>query len=97
MSGGGAETEDTGLQVVVGSGQGGCGGDADGGSGGGTNGGGGGDVSDRGGAILSWWEDNIENPTLGKDPNVLLAYGLVLEHHHQIMSTLGDPGGGLER
>ena len=41
MSGGGAQTGDTGVQSVVGIGRGGCGGDADGGLGGGTYGGGG--------------------------------------------------------
>ena len=32
----------------------------------------------------------VTNVTLVTDPNAPLAYALVLEHHHPIMSTLGD-------
>ena len=42
-------------------------------------------------------EDNVANVTLGTEPNSPLAFALGLEYHHPIMSTLGDPGGRLER
>ena len=58
---------------------------------------GGTDGQDRDGDVLSWWEDNVENITLRTEHNAPLAYDLVLEHHHPIMSTLGDPRGQLER
>ena len=45
--------------------------------------------------ILSWWEDNVANITLGTDTNAPLIYAPRLEHHHPIMSTLWDPGGRL--
>ena len=46
---------------------------------------------------LSWWEDNVAQVNLGKEPNDYIAYALGLEHHHPIMSTLVDTGGRLER
>ena len=95
VSGGGAETGATVLQAVVVSVQGGCGGDADGGLGCRTDIGGGGDGRDRDIYILSWWEDNVANLTLGMDPNISLAYALRLERHHLIMGTLGENGGQL--
>ena len=48
------------------------------------------------GYILSWWEDNLKNVTLGTEPNAPIAYDMVLEHHHLIMSTLEEPGCQLE-
>ena len=42
-------------------------------------------------------ENNVENVTLGKEPNYTLAYDLGLEHHHTIMSTLGETRVRLER
>ena len=69
------------------------------GSGGGTDVEGGGDGRDGygDGYGLSWWEDNIANVTLGTEPNDTISYAPGLEHHHPNMSTLGDPGGRLER
>ena len=46
---------------------------------------------------LNWCEDNGSNITLGTDTNAPLAYNTGLEHHHTIMSTIGDPRGRLER
>ena len=65
------------------------------GSGGGTDIEGGGDRrdGDGDGYIISWWEDNIANITLGTETNSPLVYARVLEHHHPNMSTLGEPGG----
>ena len=62
-----------GIHAVVGTGQVGCEGDVYSGLGGGTDGGGGG--YGRGGERdrLSQWEDNVENLTLGKEPNGPLA------------------------
>ena len=97
MSGDGADTGSTGIQAVVGSGRGGCGGKADRRLGGGTDGGGGGYGRDGDGGRLSRWEDNIENLTLRTEPNSPLDYALGLEHHHLIMGTLGEPGVWLER
>ena len=37
------------------------------------------------------------NVTLGTKPNYPLVYDLVLKHHHPIMSTLGGPGGRIDR
>ena len=76
---------------MVRSGRTGCGGDVDGILGGRTDRGGGGD-RDR----LSRLEDNVAHVTLGTDPNAPLAYAMGLEIHHPIMSTLRDPGFGLE-
>ena len=61
-----------------------CLGVADGSFGGGTYKGAGGDGQggDRDGNILSQWEDNVVNLTLGKEPNYPLAYNMGLEHHH---------------
>ena len=75
----------------------GCGGDANIGLVVGMDGGGGGYGGGGGGYILIQWEDNEENITLGADPNAPLFYAPVLEHHHPIMSTLGDPRGRSER
>ena len=71
--------------------------DADGGLGGGTDGRGGGDGQEGYRDILSWLEDNVAQVTLGTDPNDPLAYAPVLEHHHLISSTLGEPRGRLGR
>ena len=46
----------------------------DGVSGGRKDRGGGGNVRDRYGDILSCWEDNISQLSLGAEPNVPLAY-----------------------
>ena len=97
MSGGGAETWTTGIQLVMVTGRVGCGGDASGGSGGGTDRGGGGDVRGGDGERISWWEDNVAKLTLGMEPNNSLAYAPGLEHHHPIMIMFGDPGGWLYR
>ena len=97
MSSGGAEDGVEGDQSVVGAGRIGCGGDADGGPGGGADRGGGGDGWDGDGDRIIWWEDNVAQVTLGTDPNDPLAYAPGLEHHHPIMSMIGDPGGKLER
>ena len=91
------ETGATGVQVVMGTGRDGCGGDVDIGSGGRTEGGGGGDGWVGDGERLSRWEDNVANLTVGTEPNAPLAYAPGLEHHHPIISTLGEPGGRLER
>ena len=48
---------------------------------------------DGDGDRLNLWEDNVANATLGTEPNAPLAYALGLEHHHPIMSMLGEPGG----
>ena len=74
-----------------------CGGDADGGLGGGKDGGGGEYIWDGYGYILSQWEDNVAKVTLSTEPNDTLDYALGLAHHHPIMSTIGEPGGRLER
>ena len=97
MSGCGAETGVTCIHIVVGIGRFECGGYADGGLGGGTDGGGGGYGWGGDGYRIIQWEDNVSNLTLGTEPNAPLAYAPGLEHHHPIMSTLGDPGGRLER
>ena len=67
------------------------------GLGGGTDGGGGGDGRDGGRDMLSRWEYNVANVTLGTDPNDPLSYAPGLEHHYPIMSTLGETRGQLER
>ena len=97
MSSSGAEAGATGVQAVVVTGQVGYGEDVDSGLGGGTYGGGGGDGQDRNRYRLSWWEDNVEKSTLGTDHNTPLAYAAGLEHHHPIMSRLGEPGDRLDR
>ena len=94
--GSGAETGGKDIQAVMGIGQIGFGRDADGGSGGGTGGGGIGDGWDGGEDGLNWWGDNVANITLGTETNDPLAYAPVLEHHHPIMSTLGETRGRLE-
>ena len=93
MSGGGADTGSKGVQAAVVTGRGGCRMDADSGSGGGTDREGGGDGWDGDVDRLSRWEDNVSNITLGKEPNNPLSYSMGLEHHHPIMSKLGEPGG----
>ena len=62
-----------------------------------TEGGGGLYICDRGGDILSQWEDNMANITLGTETNSYLEYAPVLKHHHPISSILGEFGGQLER
>ena len=57
--------------------------------------GGGGDGRDEYG--FSRWNDNLAHVTLGAEPTNLLAYDPVLKLHQQIMSTLGDPRGRLEK
>ena len=96
MSGGGAEDEVKGGQLVVGEVQNGFGGDADDGFGGEAGGGGGGDGQDGYREILIRWVDNVACVTLGTDPNDPLEYDLGLELHQPIMSTLGEPGKRLE-
>ena len=93
VSCGGAETRDKGIQAVVGTGRRGPGRDADGGLGGRTDGGGGGYGREVDGDVLNQWGDNVANITLGTEPNATLAYAPGLEHHHPIVSTLGEPGG----
>ena len=51
----------------------------------------------RNGDVLNRWEDTLANTILGTQPNYPLAYAPVLEFHHPIMSTIGYPGGRLER
>ena len=97
MSGGGEETGAKDIQAMVGTGKGGCGRDADGGSGGVMDGEGGGYRWDGYGDRFNQREDNVANITLGMDTNYTLSYTPGLEHHHPIMSTLGEPGGLLER
>ena len=43
------------------------------------------------------WEDNVANVTLDVEPNAPLAYDLLLELHHPIVSTLGKHIGRLDR
>ena len=95
MSGGGEEAGFKGDQAVAGAVRIGCGGDANSGSGGGTDVEVGGDAQNENGDGygLSWWENNIENVTLGMEPNAPLVYAPVLEHHSPYISTLGYPGG----
>ena len=49
----------------------------------------GGDRQYGDGDRLNRWEDNVANLILGTDHNDTLAYALVLELHHIIMSTIG--------
>ena len=99
VSGGGSEDGGKGDQAVVVSVQMGCGVDVDGGLGGGIDVGGGGYRRDKDGYRdrLSQWEDNVAHVALGTKPNSPVAYALVLEHHHPIMSTISYPGVRLER
>ena len=97
VSSGGVETGATGLQVVVGTGRGECGGDVDSGLGCGMAGGGGGDVQDSNrDRQLIMWEYNVANIILGAEPNAALSYAPVLEIHHPIMCMIGWHGGRLE-
>ena len=59
--------------------------------------GGGGDRRDGNRDRIICLEDNIANIILGTEPNTPIAYDPGLEHHHLIMSMLGDPRGRLER
>ena len=86
-----------GDQSVVGSVRIGCGGDANGGLVCRMDGEGVGDGRDGDRDVLSLWEDNVANVTLGTDPNSPFAYAPGLEHHHPNTSSLGDPGGRLNR
>ena len=97
MSSSRADNGSKGVQLVVGKIRVGCAGDTYGGLGGGTDGGGRGDGQDGGGDMLSRWEYNVANVTLGTDPNDPLSYAPGLEHHYPIMSTLGETRVQLER
>ena len=59
--------------------------------------GGGGGVRYIYGYELSQWEDNVAKLTFGTKSNAPISYDPLLEHHHHIMSKLGDPRGWLER
>ena len=97
MSSGGAEAGVKYYQAVVVAVRIGCGVDVYGGSGGGTDRGVGGHRQDRDGDGISQRGDNVAHGTLGTEPNARLAYPLVLEHRHPIISMLEDPEGQLER
>ena len=97
MSGGGAEAGVKGVQAVVVAGHNLFGGDADGGLGGGTDRGGAGYKQDGYRDGLSRWEDNIAHINLGTEPNDPLAYALVLELHHPIITKVGEHKFRLER
>ena len=86
-----------GVQLMVGTGWGECGRDAYGGLVGGTDRWVGGDIRDGDRDGLNRWEDNVSTITLGTDHNATLAYVLGLEHHHPIMSTIGESGGRFDR
>ena len=92
MSGCGAESRVKDYQAVVGAGRIGCGGDTDSVLGGEMDIEGGGDRRDKDGYRLTWWDNNVVQVSLKTDPNAHFAYVLVLEHHHLITSTPGDPG-----
>ena len=49
----------------------------------------------EGGGGLNRREDKVANITLGTETNAPLDYAPGLDHHHPILSTLGDPGGRL--
>ena len=98
MSSGGAESGVKGNQAAVVSGRIGCVRDVDSGLGGGTDRQGGRERRTGQRRIQKdWYEDNKAHATLGAEPNIPIPYSLVLEHHHPIMSTLGDPEGRLDR
>ena len=97
MSRGGADTGAKGIQSVVVTGQGVCGRDEDEGLGGRTDGRGGGYGWEGEKDGLNWWEDNVANINVGTEPNAPIDYAPKLEHHHPIMSMLGDHRGRLER
>ena len=90
-----ADTGENCVKIVAGTGKGGCGRYADGSLGGGMVREGGGRDGD--GYIICWWEDNEANKNLGTKKNDPLSYAPGLEHHHLLMSTLGETGGQLER
>ena len=98
VSGGKTEAGARGGKEVVGTGRFGFGGDVDGGLGGGSDRGEGGSrqyrYRDR---LLIKWGDTVANITLGLEPDSPLAYDLVLELQHLIMSMMGAHGGQLER
>ena len=73
VSDGGVENGDKGVQSVVVIGKGGCRRYEDGGSVGGADGEVGVYIWDRYGYILSLWEDNVANITLGTETNAFLA------------------------
>ena len=54
-------------------------------------------IWDGDGDIISRWEDNVANITLGTYNNAPLAYAPGLEHHHPIIIMLVDLEGQLER
>ena len=83
------------FQAVVGTGKGGFGGDEDGVLGGGMDGGRRRIQMGRRRRHTKLGEDNTANITLWTESNDPIAYAKGLEHHHQIMGMLGDPGGGL--
>ena len=93
MSSGIVDTGAMGIQVVVGTGEGVCGGYVYGSLGGEMDRGGGEDGrdGDKDGQLIRW-ECNVANVILGMEPNAPLAYALVLELCHPIMSMLGGHG-----
>ena len=88
-------TEAKGVQEVVVTEQGGCGREEDNWSGGRTDGSIGVYIWDGDGDIISWWEDNVANITLGTETNAPIDYAPGLEHHHTIISMLGELEGQL--
>ena len=54
-------------------------------------------IWDGDGDIISRWEDNVANITLGMETNAPLAYAPGLEYHHPIISMIGYLEGQLER
>ena len=98
VSGGEADTGDTGIQAALGSGRDGCGGDANGGLGGRTERGAGGDGrDDDGDGQLIRWEYTVANVILGTEPNAPRDYAPGLELHHPVMSILWGNLGRLEK
>ena len=69
----------------------------EGGLGGGIDGGGERIRTGRKWRRLKLGEDNVANITLWMETNDTFAYDPELKYHHPIMSTLGKPGGRLER
>ena len=97
VPGGGVDTESKGVQEVVVTKQGGCGREEDNWSGGGIDGSIGVCIWDGEGYIISWWEDNVANITLGTETHAPLDYDPGLEHHLPIISMIGELEGQLER
>ena len=54
-------------------------------------------IWDRYRDILSLWDNNVANITLGTETNDPLTYAPVLEHHHPIISMIGALEGQLDR